>query len=133
VSFVRYARLVSRIQSRLLTISSVPQPWAARYSAVKSLQLELQAWRDAIPSRFRPGEPLRPRLLLETHAVSIGLRCHYYYHYAYQTLTWTLLQCENDGIDAGQLLDLRTELMQTARSMLELTSYIEISPSTPLW
>ncbi|KAL2794581.1 fungal-specific transcription factor domain-containing protein [Aspergillus keveii] len=133
VSFVRYARLVSRIQSRLLTISSVPQPWAARYSAVKSLQSELQAWRDAIPSRFRPGEPLRPRLLLETHAVSIALRCHYYYHYAYQTLTWTLLHCENDGLDAGQLLDLRTELMQTARSMLELTSYIEISPSTPLW
>ncbi|KAL3451430.1 fungal-specific transcription factor domain-containing protein [Aspergillus insuetus] len=133
VSFVRYARLVSRIQSRLLTISSVPQPWAARYSAVKSLQSELQAWRGAIPSQFRPGEPLRPRLLLETHAVSIALRCHYYYHYAYQTLTWTLLHCENDELDAGQLLDLRTELMQTARSMLELTSYIEISPSTPLW
>ncbi|KAJ0419755.1 hypothetical protein BJY00DRAFT_285476 [Aspergillus carlsbadensis] len=133
VSFVRYARLASKIQSRLLTISSVPQPWAARYSAVKSLQSELQAWRDSIPSRFRPGEPLRPRLLLETHAVSIALRCHYYYHYAYQTLTWTLLHCENDGLDAGQLLDLRTELMQTARSMLELTSYIEISPSTPLW
>ncbi|CEN60961.1 hypothetical protein ASPCAL07632 [Aspergillus calidoustus] len=133
VSFVRYARLASKIQSRLLTISSVPQPWASRYSTVKSLQSELQGWRDSIPSRFRPGEPLRPRLLLETHAVSIALRCHYYYHYAYQTLTWTLLHCENDGLDAGQLLDLRTELMQTARSMLELTSYIEISPSTPLW
>ncbi|KAL2848369.1 hypothetical protein BJY01DRAFT_211920 [Aspergillus pseudoustus] len=132
-SFVRYSRLASKIHSQLMTITSVPQPWAARYRAVRYLQSELEAWRYSIPPRFRPGEPLRPRMLHEPHSVSIALRAHYYYHYAHMTLTWTLLHCESDGLDATQGMELKTELMQIARSVLELTSYIEISPATPVW
>lgn len=100
---------------------------------VDSLQSELESWRESIPLRFRPGEPLRSRVLAEDRAISMALRTHYYYHYAYLTLTWTLLHCNDDGTDLAQQLGLKTELMQTARSVLELTSYIEISPSTPLW
>ncbi|KAL3456006.1 fungal-specific transcription factor domain-containing protein [Aspergillus heterothallicus] len=132
-SLVRYSRLVSKMHGRLLTISSVPQPWASRYTAVNFIQSELESWRRSIPMRFRPGEPLRPRQLLEPHAVAIAVRAHYYYHYAYQTLTWTLLHCDNDDIVASQALELKTDLMQTARSVLELTSYIEISPAAPVW
>ncbi|KAL4903559.1 fungal-specific transcription factor domain-containing protein [Aspergillus multicolor] len=134
-SFLRFARLASKIHSRLLAITSVPRPWAIRCAAITKLQAELEAWRLSIPARFRPGEPLRPRLLLEPHAVAIALRTQYYYHSACLTLTWTLLHCENEPTDANTThpLTLKTELMQTARSVLELTSYIEISPSTPLW
>ncbi|BCS29700.1 fungal specific transcription factor domain-containing protein [Aspergillus puulaauensis] len=132
-SFLRYSRLISKIQNQLLTIASVPKPVAVCHSMVDSLQSELESWRESIPLRFRPGEPLRSRVLAEDRAISMALRTHYYYHYAYLTLTWTLLHCNDDGTDPARQLGIKTELMQTARSVLELTSYIEISPSTPLW
>ncbi|KAL4812201.1 fungal-specific transcription factor domain-containing protein [Aspergillus spinulosporus] len=138
ISFVKYSRLTSKIQSRLFTITSTPQSWRACRIAVKALQDELEKWRNSIPRRFRPGEPLRPRMLAETRALSIALRTHYYYRYAYLTLIWTLLHCGSEGKQTetalgNEELDLKTELMQTARGVLELTSYIEISPSTPIW
>ncbi|KAK1149842.1 hypothetical protein N8T08_003398 [Aspergillus melleus] len=132
-SFVRYARLVSRIQSQLLSITSVTHPEATCYSTVKSLHAELGNWRSSIPVRFRPGEPIRPRQLPEPRAIAIALRTHYYYHYASLTLTWSLVHSGNNGLDTNEQLEVKTELMQTARSVLELTSFIEISPSTPVW
>ncbi|KAL2816047.1 fungal-specific transcription factor domain-containing protein [Aspergillus cavernicola] len=133
LSFAKYSRLISKINSRLLTITSIPKPWVACNITIQSLRSELETWRDSIPRRFRPGEPLRPRMLSESRALSVALRTQYYYYHAYLTLTWTLLHCGTDRPDFDQEQELKTELMQAARSVLELTSYIEISPSTPVW
>lgn len=117
----------------------MPQSWTANRTAVEALQAELEKWRDSIPRRFRPGEPLRPRIMLaEPRALSIALRAHYHYRYAHLTLIWTLLHCGGGREQTAtalenEELDLKTELMQTSRGVLELTSYIEISPSTPIW
>ncbi|KAL4942604.1 fungal-specific transcription factor domain-containing protein [Aspergillus oleicola] len=132
LSVITYSRLTSRIHSRLLTITSVPRPWAAYYSTINSLRLELDQWRASIPLRFRPGEPLRPQLLPEPNAIQMALRVSYYYHYAHLALLWTLAHYGIDRLESSQQAELKTELMQTARGVLELTSYIEISPSTPI-
>ncbi|KAL4795096.1 fungal-specific transcription factor domain-containing protein [Aspergillus venezuelensis] len=132
LSVITYARLTSKIHSRLLTITSVPRPWSAYYSTITTLRLELGQWRASIPARFRPGQQLRAQMLPEPHAVQMALRISYYYYYANLALLWTLAHCGIDRLDPAQQDNLKTELMQTARGVLELTSWIEISPSTPI-
>lgn len=87
----------------------------------------------SIPTRFRPGESLKPRSLSEPLALSVALQTHYYYLNAILALSWTLLNCGGDSLEVSQQIELRKELMHTARSVLELTAYIEVGPSTPTW
>ncbi|KAL4882944.1 fungal-specific transcription factor domain-containing protein [Aspergillus karnatakaensis] len=132
-SFVKYSRLISQIHGRLLGITSVPKPWAECHSTLQSLQGELERWKSSIPLRFRPGERFRPQMLPEPHAMAIALRASYYYHYAHLALVWTLFHCGSDRLESADLSRLKSDLMHTARSVLELTSYIEVAPSTPIW
>ncbi|KGO65939.1 Transcription factor, fungi [Penicillium italicum] len=132
-SFLQYARLVSKIQSSLFTISSVNQP-AAEYNAkVQSFLTELESWRLSAPGRFRAGETLKPRLLREPLAQTIALLTNYLYFHALLTLSWTLLHFSAIKLGPMRQLDLKRGLMRTARSVLELTKFIEVAPYTPVW
>ncbi|KAJ5627383.1 hypothetical protein N7528_004810 [Penicillium herquei] len=132
-SFLRYARLVSRIHKNLLTISAIQQPASAYNSKVQGLLAELESWRLSIPERFRAGEPFRSRLMREPLAQTIALMTHYLYLNASLTLSWTLLHFSAAKLETRQQVDLKRELMRTSRSVLELTKFIDVSPSTPVW
>lgn len=132
-SFLQYGRLVSKIHSDLFTISSTNQPVADYNTKVQVLLQELEAWRLSSPMRFRAGEQLKPRLLHEPLAQTIALMTHYLYLNALLTLSWTLLHFSAARLRATQQLELKRELMRTARSVLELTKYIDVAPSTPIW
>ncbi|KAG0160527.1 hypothetical protein PDIDSM_8057 [Penicillium digitatum] len=132
-SFLQYARLVSKIHSSLFTISSVNQP-ASEYNAkVQGFLTELESWRLSAPLRFRAGEPLKPRLLREPLAQMIALMTNYLYFDALLTLSWTLLHFSAIKLGPMRQLDLKRGLMRTARSVLELTKFIEVAPYTPVW
>ncbi|KAJ5701888.1 hypothetical protein N7488_009436 [Penicillium malachiteum] len=132
-SFLRYARLVSRIHKNLLTISAIQQPALAYNRKVQGLLAELESWRLSIPERFRAGEPFRSRLMREPLAQTIALMTHYLYLNASLTLSWTLLHLSAAKLETRQQVDLKRELMRTSRSVLELTKFIDVSPSTPVW
>jgi hypothetical protein len=131
--FLQYGRLVSKIHSDLFTISSTNQPIAEYNTKVQVLLQELEVWRLSSPMRFRPGEPLKPRLLREPLAETIALMTHYLYLNALLTLSWTLLHFSAARLRHTQQLELKRELMRTARSALELTKFIDVAPSTPIW
>lgn len=132
-SFLQYARLVSKIHSGLFTISSVNQPAAEYNSKVQGFLTELETWRISAPGRFRAGEPLKPRLLREPLAQTIALMTNYLYFHALLTLSWTLLHFSAIKLEPMRQLDLKRGLMRTARSVLELTKFIEVAPYTPVW
>ncbi|PWY86649.1 fungal-specific transcription factor [Aspergillus heteromorphus CBS 117.55] len=132
-SFVKYARLVAKIHQSLFTISSVSQPLTAYNSLVESLRLELESWRLSAPPRFRPGEMLKPRLLRESLTVQVALTTHFLYLNALLTLSWTVLHYGAVRLGTTQQEVMKRDLMRTARSVLELTGYIEVAPSTPVW
>ncbi|PYH88727.1 hypothetical protein BO71DRAFT_364845 [Aspergillus ellipticus CBS 707.79] len=132
-SFVKYARLVSKIHLSLFTISAVNQPLSIYNSLVESLRLDLESWRLSAPVRFRPGEMLKPRLLREPFAVQIALITHFLYLNALLTLSWTVLHHGSVRLGTSQQEVMKRDLMRTARSVLELTGYIEVSHSTPVW
>ncbi|KAJ5960261.1 uncharacterized protein N7479_007411 [Penicillium vulpinum] len=116
-SFLQYARLVSKIHSSLFTISSVNQPAAEYNSKVQGFLTELEAWRISAPGRFRAGEPIKPRLLREPLAQTIAVMTNYF----------------AIKLEPMRQLDLKRGLMRTARSVLELTKFIEVAPYTPVW
>ncbi|PWY81574.1 hypothetical protein BO94DRAFT_625734 [Aspergillus sclerotioniger CBS 115572] len=132
-NFVKYARLVSKIRQSLFTISSVSQPLSSYNSVVESLRMELETWRLTAPPRFRPGETLKTRLLRETLAVQVALITHFLYLNALLTLSWTVLHHGAVRLGTTQQEVMKRELMRTARSVLELTVFIEVAPSTPVW
>ncbi|KAJ5663312.1 hypothetical protein N7507_004043 [Penicillium longicatenatum] len=132
-SFLQYGRLVSKIHSDLFTISSTNQPVADYSAKVQVLLQQLEAWRLSSPMRFRAGEQLKPRLLREPLAQTVALMTHYLYLNALLTLSWTLLHSSAARLRTNQQLELKRELMRTARSVLELTKYIDVAPSTPIW
>ncbi|GKZ63142.1 hypothetical protein AnigIFM49718_010874 [Aspergillus niger] len=132
-NFVKYARLVSKIHQSLFTISSVSQPLSTYNSVVESLRIELEAWRANIPPRFRPGEKFKTRSLQEPLAVQVALITHFLYLNALLTLSWTVLHYGAVRLGSTQQEIMKRDLMQTARSVLELTVHIEVAPSTPVW
>jgi hypothetical protein len=79
---------------------------------------------------FRPEQPLRPYTLQSSQMVDIGIRLHYLYH-------GTMLHPDRTALHLEDDLDARTELvtgiMRTARTVLELTKYIDVQPYTPIW
>ncbi|PYH42889.1 fungal specific transcription factor domain-containing protein [Aspergillus saccharolyticus JOP 1030-1] len=131
--FVKYGRLVSKIHHSLFNISAVSQPLHHYNSTVISLRSELETWRLSIPSRFRPGEVPKPRLLREPLALKIALLTHYLYFNALLTISWTILHVGTARVPASQQDILKRELLRTARSVLELTAFIDVAPSTPVW
>ncbi|GKZ26322.1 hypothetical protein AbraIFM66951_002246 [Aspergillus brasiliensis] len=132
-TFVKYARLVSKVRQSLFTISSVSQPLSNYNSVVESLRIELESWRSSIPTRFRPGEKLKTRSLQEPLAAQIALITHFLYLNALLTLSWTVLHYGAVRLETTQQETMKRDLMRTARSVLELTVHIEVAPSTPVW
>jgi hypothetical protein len=79
---------------------------------------------------FRPGHPIRPYAIKSPQMVDIGIRLHYLYHGTMLHLDRTALQLEEDLGDRSELV---TGIMRTARTVLELTKYIDVQPYTPIW
>ncbi|PYH76912.1 hypothetical protein BO82DRAFT_193819 [Aspergillus uvarum CBS 121591] len=131
--FIKYGRLVSKVHQSLFNVSAVSQPLHTYNFTVNSLRSELETWRLAIPARFRPGEVPKPRLLREPLALKIALLTHYLYFHALLALSWTILHVGTARVAAAQQDVLKRELLRTARSVLELTAFIEVAPSTPVW
>jgi hypothetical protein len=133
-SFLRYARLVSKIRNDFLQITSLNQSASEYVIKGQGLLKELESWRLSIPERFRAGVSLKTRLLREPLAQRVALMTHYMYFHALLTLSWSLLHSSANKVGPIQeQLDLKRSMMRTARSVLELTKFIEVAPSTPIW
>lgn len=126
---IRISRLLSRIYASLFSVSVRGRPKAYYNTTIYNLKSELGAWAKTIPMELRPGQPIRP-YTQTTQMIDIGIRLHYLYHGTMLHLDRTALQME-DGSDARS--DLVDGIMRTARTVLELTKFIDMQPYTPIW
>lgn len=128
---IRISRLLSRIYASLFSVSVRDRPTAYYIATVQSLKSELEVWAGTIPHEIRPGQPIRPHTIQASQMMmDISIRLHYLYHGTSLHLDRTALQLEQDP-------QIRSEaasgVMRTARTILELTKYIDVQPYTPLW
>ncbi|KAK4242764.1 hypothetical protein C8A03DRAFT_28993 [Achaetomium macrosporum] len=107
----RHARLMSRALASLFSTGVAGRPKTYYLAAIDQLNDELERWRLSIPSDLAPGgHPGR------TRCCDPRPRQH-----------------EGGLVSPDRQRASRELVMNTARSMLELTTLIDVEPYTPVW
>lgn len=143
LTFARYSRLLSRALTSLFSIGVTGNPDAYYLAAIDQLGHELERWRTSVPADFRPGEPepLRARKLLRNKtAESLTMQAACWTHYLYCSFRLVLsratlqLAAQCDGlVTPSRQAECKKLIMETSRSILELTALVDVEPYTPLW
>lgn len=97
--------------------------------AIDEIKMDLDRWVKSIPAKFRPGMPFSPGNSWTTFML---LRLHYTYHALIISLCRLELHIGPDQ-NTSRMRNTRQLLMNTARTVLYLTTFIELKPYTPLW
>lgn len=126
---LRVSRLLSRIYASLYSVNVRGRSPRYYSLTIERLKSELEEWRASIPLALQPGNPIRPHAIHSPQMMDIIIRLHYMYHGTMMHLDRTALQL---GESVSQT-DPVTDLMHTARTILELTKYTDVQPYTPLW
>ncbi|ETS73188.1 hypothetical protein PFICI_15133 [Pestalotiopsis fici W106-1] len=126
---VRCGRIMSKAYQTLFSVSATMKTTEQYFAAIDAIKSDLSRWNYSIPAKFRPGMPFHSGNGWETLSF---LRIHYMYH----ALNISLCRLElHVGVDQStqRMNDTRKQLMNTARTVLDLTTFIELKPSTPMW
>ncbi|KAK2760058.1 fungal specific transcription factor domain containing protein [Colletotrichum kahawae] len=134
VAFIRYARLLSRAYTSLFSVGVSDNADEYFLDIVDQLTEEIEAWRAALPDNgFRPGGSVKPTSLpVSSDMQELALIIHFFYNSFLQTISRMALRHIPPSNQARrQAMFERVE--QTAQSILELTSLIEVAPYTSMW
>ncbi|KAH8197234.1 hypothetical protein TruAng_008592 [Truncatella angustata] len=134
---VRYARLLSRAATSLFSPGVLGNPKTYYLAAIDQLEDELKSWCWLMPESVRPGE-ISGRNLTHLNNVmrtaAIWMSC--LHHSLRLSLCRATLHLESDAKEVvsptRQATATRT-MMEAARSILELATFVDVEPYTPLW
>jgi hypothetical protein len=139
----RYARVCSKIMSRLYTATALARHAHKLIHVVADLRADLDAWRDTIPRSFRPSRQLQVTKLPNNVPFIQALVLHFSYHYAICTLHRRILWARrgpHQGLspplsnEISEAIRLASELsLESARTTILLTKEISIMSYTPSW
>ncbi|KAF2021679.1 hypothetical protein BU24DRAFT_417317 [Aaosphaeria arxii CBS 175.79] len=127
---VRMSRLLSRVYSSIYSVSARGRTQRYYLDVVRRLKSELENWRASIPLNLQPGQPIRPHCIPTTLAMNICVKLHLLYYTTMLHLNRVLLQLEDQPTNESEAV---ASVMRTARSILDVTQFIEVQPYTPLW
>ncbi|KAH6893264.1 hypothetical protein B0T10DRAFT_537020 [Thelonectria olida] len=137
--FLTFARL-SRILSRALTslfspgVSNKDMPYYA--VTIDHLSADLEQWRLSLPEDKRPGPLANQYVFRKPVSGAAVLWTHYLYYGFRLILAKTYLQLTTGAGDSSIIenrVKSKEAMMSVTRSILELTPFIDVEPSTPLW
>ncbi|KAH8660123.1 hypothetical protein BX600DRAFT_415102 [Xylariales sp. PMI_506] len=136
LTFARHSRLLSRALTCLFSAGVARRPGTYFLAAIDELYSELEVWRMSIPTHVRPGE----HLLWHSPSIVAIRPMVIWTHYMYLSLRLILvratlqLSAHSSGlISISRIAETKKTLMSTSRAILELTTYIDVTPYTPLW
>jgi len=131
--FCRYGRLLSRAYQCLFTVNVAVNPPNIYWEKIDLLKEELEKWRNSIPELFRPGNALKTRDL-PSSAVTIAIRLQYFYYNALMAIFRVTVHVGADELsNIERLKESKRSMMRCARSILELTKFIDVETYTPSW
>ncbi|CEJ61020.1 hypothetical protein PMG11_09566 [Penicillium brasilianum] len=129
---IRFARLYSRISTDLFSISATNKSTATYLVNIDELEGLLEQLRRAIPRQFQPGTKLRPQAFSHSCGMLAALRVHYHYHELKIALHRLKLHVTRDQT-TSQSRSAITNMMNSARAVIEATRAIYQEPSTPFF
>ncbi|KAH9220912.1 fungal-specific transcription factor domain-containing protein [Leptodontidium sp. 2 PMI_412] len=135
-TYAQYARICGNISKQLFSASALNRPFSDLAITAKTLECEIEKWRDGIPEDFKPGRPFRPSELPKDISQIQALSLSFGYHYLICSVHRRFspifeipkLKTAPDTLrlDASRYL-------QAARSMILLTKYLDIESYAPGW
>lgn len=120
----------------LFSASVLGNPKTYYLATIDQLTQELETWRLSIPSDIRPGERFwhtasKGNLLV---APAVWIACLYNScRLSLSRATLFLAADAPEVVSKAQQSESTKALMESSRSTLELTTYIDVEPYTHLW
>jgi hypothetical protein len=131
VAFIRIGRISSIVYNSLFSISASLRSKESYQIAMSHIRRILEDWRQSIPADYRPGDSASFPASPTTVSISlIAHQVHYSYYHIIIALERLTLHLELEQGDKGQMSKQR--LMNTARTIIELTKHIDVQPYVPI-
>ncbi|RFU24825.1 hypothetical protein B7463_g11512, partial [Scytalidium lignicola] len=102
------------------------------YVKINKIRSQLDAWKDSIPLNLRPGHSVPRNENFQPASKYLTVKLHYSYYHMVIALSRLKLHVFKDG-DEEILLACKSDLMHSARCIIDLTEHIEIAHYTALW
>ena len=134
LTFARHSRLLSRAMTTLFCAGICQKGLDYYTTTISQLFEDLEQWRLSIPEGLRPGPSCQPHLFRRPVTGPSAIWINYLY-YSFKLI---LLRCylqvngERDQSESNKNLS-REHLIAVSRSILEIITYVDVEPSTPLW
>lgn len=134
LTFARHSRLLSRAMTTLFCAGICQKGLDYYTTTISQLFEDLEQWRLSIPEGLRPGPSCQPHLFRRPVTGPSVIWINYLY-YSFKLI---LLRCylqvngERDQSESNKNLS-REHLIAVSRSILEIITYVDVEPSTPLW
>ncbi|KAI0383502.1 hypothetical protein F5Y04DRAFT_26889 [Hypomontagnella monticulosa] len=132
----RYARLLSKAMSSLFSIAGTEDPKTYYLAIIDQCASELEEWRMSIPADVRPGEPYKTHAIQGALLRLAAVRIHLFYNSFKLSLSRATLHLAantSNVVSQTRQTESTKVMMETSRSILELTAFIDVEPNTPLW
>ncbi|KAK1851791.1 fungal specific transcription factor [Colletotrichum chrysophilum] len=131
LSSIRFGRVLSVAYEQLFSVTASTRDTQILLSAISRVRGMLEDWRQSVPVDFRPKEQLNKQRLTDPRTRQIALSTQLYYFHLVIALERMSLQLDEDGGQRQQ--ESRKDLLQAARTIIELTRYIDVEPYTPVF
>lgn len=128
----RFSRLISRAYETLFSISATLNSTETTYANIDAIRDDLERWRMSIPEAFRPGETFQMKHFPDHVSMAIAVRIRYHYESIIIALSRKTLHVEGENATARRS-DSKNTLMNAARTVIELTRYIDTEAHAPIW
>ncbi|KAH8434126.1 fungal specific transcription factor domain-containing protein [Aspergillus melleus] len=131
-STARFSRILSRAYTTLFSISAMTHSVQSSRSSLSKIEEQVENWRMTVPVEFRPGCPVDLHRLPSLSVKTVILRTHFAYYALVIALSRLKLYL-NSREPAAQFQEARCKLLNAARTVIEMTQYIEVASYTPLF
>ncbi len=132
LAMARFSRLISRAYEMLFSISATLNSTELSHAAIDTVNDDLECWRKSIPEGFRPGDPFRPTHFCDHSSLAVGLRIQYHYYSIVIALSRISLHVDANNA-SYRTSKSKKALMNAARVVIELTTYIDTEAHAPIW
>ncbi|KAJ5257874.1 hypothetical protein N7497_000831 [Penicillium chrysogenum] len=131
LSAIRLSRLTSIAYATLFSTRSSLKSAEDCLCSIKHVRRGLEEWRLSVPVAFRPKESIRLSEIGSPNTKMIAIQTHYlYYNLVFAVERLCLHVNPDEKLDRE---DSKWELMNAARTVIELVSFIEIEPHMPIF
>lgn len=131
-TMARFSRLISRAYETLFSISATMNTAETTYANIDRTSDELDRWRLSIPESFRPGEPFQMKHFPDHVSMAVAVRIRYHYESIIIALSRKTLHVEGENASSRRSSS-KNALMNAARTVVELTRYIDTEAHAPIW